>query len=1179
MYSFYTKKLWTPPCAIAKLLLIMRLTTIILITAILQVSASSKAQKITLSEKNTPLVKVFDRISAQSGLEFLVSTSILNSSKPVTLSVKNMELKDVLEKLFDGQPLKYKIENKSVVVSNKIPSLLDGLIARFQQIDVYGTVFDEGQNVLPGATIKIKGTAKSLITGSDGVFTFSQVDDDIVLVISYIGYKTQEVLVKGKKMPLRIVLLAARSELEEVNVSYSTGYQSIPKERATGSYSIITAEELGKKTAPGLLERLEGTTSGLLINVGTPDMSLTTNRDNFTIRGTSTINSEKKPLVVLDGFPTELDLVNINPDNVESITVLKDAAAASIWGVRAANGVVVIVSKKGTYSNSPRVDYSSNFTFTGRPRLDYRKVLNASQYLEYEKEMVDKGLLPAQKSAMSLYPQPLTPGADLALQLKRGTITQQQYTAEVQRLSQFNVNDQYQQYLLQSPFAQQHNVSISGGSSITRNYLSAAYSDERTNSKGDYNSRLVVSFSNETKITPKLTFSAETFVTLLKQQNNGIGLRANQPGINTLLPYDQLVNANGNGVDFAYKTNARTLDSLQTKGYLPWKYNYLDELSNADNSNRSVAYRLKGGLNYKIISWLSADLKYMTERSFTKTRNFYNQNTYTARDMINRYTTTDTHVRGIPLGGILNLNDAEQNNYNMRGQVNFNPDFKSAGRLDAIFGAELRQTLSSGYGNQIYGYDDRLLSSTAVNFFQIYKTADGNVRIPYPQGIANRKDRYASVFGNFTYTYQNRYSLSGSFRKDDSNLFGAAKEFRTVPLWSLGGMWRANEEDFLIDSKWLSKLNFRVTIGYNGNLNKETSPYLIMQQSGTNPINTDPYASIANPANPQLRWERVRTFNIGTDFSLFNYVVNGTVDTYWRKSLDLLGRVEIDPTYGFTSLRANQLEMTGRGVDIELNAKVIHTKAFSWTPSLSVSFNKNEVTKAYFQQETTSYYTNANNPIQGKQLGSLYTYRFAGLNQNGNAMMYNGKGEKILADLNTFDQKDIDAVAYQGNTIPPYFGGLSNTFRYKDFELYTLFTFKVGHKFMRPTTDQIFQLPYTRIAHSDLANRWKVPGDEFKTNVPAIDPLHTGSYNYINSDYFVEDASYARFRDISLAYNIPVKQMNWKAFKAINVSVTGRNLAIWTANKKGIDPDYLDALNSSVLPPSKSFVFSVKAAF
>jgi len=1157
----------------------MRLTTLILITAIMQVSAGSFAQSITLSEKNAPIMKVFEKIRQQSGYDFIVTGSILKNTRPVNIQVKNMQLREVLGMVFENQPLEYTVDNKSVLIREKTKSFLDRLVDKFQNFDVYGKVFDEEGNVIPGATVKIKGSSKSVITRSDGVFTFSDVNEDAVLVISYVGYNRQEIPLKGRKMPLKVILEVAKSDLQEVNVTYSTGYQNIPKDRATGSFDVISGEQIGKKVAPGLLERLEGSASGMLVNVGTPDRSLTLNRDNFTIRGTSTINSEKKPLIVLDGFPTELDLVNINPDNIENITILKDAAAASIWGVRAANGVIVIESKKGSFSNSPQINFSSIFTLIGRPRLDYRKVLNSAQYLDLEKELIDKNILPTQKSAFSLYPRPLSTGADLYLQLKRGAISHQQYNDQVRQLSQVNVNDQYQKYLLQSPFSQQYNISISGGSAITRNFLSASYTDERSNNKGDFGSRMVVNFNNETKITPKLTLSAETFVTLLKQKNNGIGLKASQPGPNTLLPYDQIVAANGVANNFSYYAKAQTLDSLQNKGYLPWKYNYFDELANADNTFRSLAYRLTAGLNYKIEPWMSADVKFMTEREFDKTRNYYNPNTYMARNMINTYTVAATQEKGIPFGGILDLRDAEQNNYNIRGQMGFNPDFGAAGRLDAIVGVELRETLSSGYGNREYGYDDRLLSSIPVNYTQTYKTSDGNQKVPYTVFNENRKDRYASIFGNFTYTYKAKYSLSGSFRKDDSNLFGASKEFRAVPLWSLGGMWRAKDEDFMAGATWLSKLNLRATAGYNGNLNKDTSPYLVMQQSGNNPFNNDPYGSIYNPANPLLRWERVQTFNLGADFSLFNYRISGSVDAYWRKSLDLLGNVAINPTYGFTSLLANQLEMKSRGIDIELSANVVRNSQFSWTPSFNFSFNTNKVTKAFFQQQTISYYTDAKNPIQGQALGSLYTFKYAGLNEHGNAMIYNGKGEKVLADLPTFDPKDLGAIQYQGNTTPPYFGGLSNTFTYQNFELYTLFTFKAGHKFMRPTADPIFQIAYNRIAQADLANRWRVPGDELKTNVPAIDPLHTSNDSYVHSDYFVENASYIRFRDLTLTYNIPVKKLGWTAFQMLSVSATGRNLALWTANKEGIDPDYLDDLTSSVLPPSRSFVFSVKATF
>ncbi len=1179
MYKNYTNKMGMQKRHVHKILLVMRLTIVIIILSMLQVSASTYAQKITYVQKGVSLAQLFKEIKKQTGFNVVWNERKLNANQVIDANFKNSSVEEVLDKGLNGLSLTYTLDHKTIVIKEKKTSLLDDLVARFLAIDVYGTVFDEAGNVLPGASVKIKGTSRFTVTRADGIFAFSQADENSVLVFSYIGYKPQEMAVKGLRMPLKVIMEVSKSDLEEVNVSYSTGYQNIPKERATGSFDIISGAQIGKKVAPNLLERLEGAGSGLLVNVGTPDRSLTQNRDNFTIRGVSTINSEKKPLIVLDGFATELDLVNINPDHIESITILKDAAAASIWGVRAANGVLVIESKKGTFSNKPQVDFSSIFTMTGSPRLDYRKVLNAAQYLDLERELVDKNILPPQKNAFSLYPPPLSTGADLYLQLKRGSITQQQYANEVQRLSQIDANQQYQQYLLQSPFSQQYNISISGGSSVTRNYLSSSYSDERTNNKGDFGSRMVINFSNETKITPKLTFSAETFVTLLKQKNNGIGLKANQPGTNTLLPYDQIVDGNGNATNFSYKAKAQTLDSLQNRGYLPWKYNYLDELANADNTSRSLAYRLTAGLNYKIKPWMSAGLKYMTEREFDKVRNYYSPDTYMARNIINNYTVATTHVRGVPVGGILDLNDAEQNNYNVRGQLNFNPDFGVAGRLDAVVGVEFRETLLSGYGNRAYGYDDRLLSSTPVNYTQVYKTADGDSKIPYVQSVNNRKDRYASVFGNFTYTYRSKYSLSGSFRKDDSNLFGASKEFRAVPLWSLGGLWRAKDEDFMAGTTWLSRLNLRATAGYNGNLNKDTSPYLVMQQSGSNPVNNNPYGSVYNPANPQLRWERVQTFNAGTDFSLFNYTINGSIDAYWRKSLDLLGRVDINPTYGFTSLLVNQLQMKSRGVDVELNAKIISTKAVSWTPSVHVSFNTNKVTRAYFQQETTTYYTNRNNPIQGQQLGSLYTYKYAGLNNQGNAMIYNGKGEKVLADLRTFDEKDLGALQFQGNTTPPYFGGMSNTFLYKDFELYTLFTFKAGHKFMRPTADQIYTISYLRVAQADLADRWRVPGDEAKTNIPAIDPLHTGYDRYINSDYFVEDASYIRWRDVTLTYHIPVKKMKWKAFDGLSVSATGRNLALWTANKEGIDPDYLDNLNLSVLPPSKSFVFSVKAIF
>jgi len=1144
----------------------------------MQASAKGYSQ-ITLHAANAPLEKIFESIKKQTGYVFFYTGTGLEKAR-VNIQVNNASIEETLSKCLKDLPYTYKIVDKNIVLQYKEESLIDkakeflGLPVKFN-----GKVTDSVGIPLIGASVRLDKTSYHTITGADGEFNFDAVPTGkYKIIITYIGYQqlVQDVEINGKALTVNLTLHPAYARLNDVIVS--TGYQNIPKERATGSFSSITSKEIEKSSAPDLLERIEGGAAGLLVNVGQPDRSLIKNRDNFSIRGISTINSVTTPLIVLDGFPTELDLVDINPEDVENITILKDAAAASIWGIRAANGVLVITTKKGKFSSEPQVSYSSIFTFTGKPRLDYTSSLNSAGMLSLEKELVDKNILPFAPSPLVLLPYTYSTGAQLALDLKNGTITQQQYDQQVANLSSINVDGQYQKYILQSPFSQQHNIAISGGSATSRNYFSTSYSSESPNAKNDFDNRLTVDFSNETKISSKLTFSAESFVTILDQKNNGIGLTGLQPGFTTLSPYDQLVNANGVPNNFSFKSTARALDSLQNQGFQPWKYNFIDEMANADNTEKSLAYRLTTGLNYSIVPAISVDLKYMIERSYDKTRDYYSSDTYYARNLINSYTDVKTHVNGIPVGGILNQTDADQNNYNLRGQINLSPNFGKDNQLYAIVGAEIRQTVSSGNGDDAYGYDDRLLTSTPVNYNTRYNTVNGSSQVPFNQTFANREDRYASFFGNFTYTYKEKYDLSGSFRKDNSNLFGSANDGTNVPLYSLGGKWHLLEENFIKQVSWISDLDLRATFGYNGNINKNNSPYLIISPgTNVNEINGGPYANIINPANPELSPERVKTINFGTDFALFNRRLSGSVDAYWRKSLDLLGQVAVNPTYGFTSLFANRLEMSGRGIDVELHGYVIKAPGFQWNSSVDFSYNTNKVTKTFFQQNTTDYYTNPANPVQGQTLGTIYTYRFAGLNNQGDAMIYNGAGTKEYADDVNFDSKDLGTLAKEGVTSPPYFGSFGNTFTYKNFELYSLITFKAGYQFIRPTINNVFGDP--REASADWANRWEKPGDEAHTDVPSIDPLHEDYTKYEESDLFVENASYIRLREVTLTYKVPVKNLNWGFIKSLSFSVSGRNLALWTANKYGIDPDYLPSPFAVSLPPSKSLVLSVRANF
>lgn len=1155
----------------------MKWVACLVLVACLQARAGILAQSVTLHEKNASLTAVFKVIEKQSGYVFFFNYQWLSEARPVSLDLDQAPLEKVLEECFRDQPFTYTIVNKAIVVKQKDQPGEPVTSPVGVMPDIHGVVRDENNKPVAGVSVLVKGTHKGTTTDEHGSFSLKEVDPGATLVFSSVNYETVEIAVK-RKTEWTVSLKSKVSQLNDVSVTVSTGYQKIPRERATGSFGIVTAEDLASRPDPGLMERLEGMTSGMLVNVGQQDRDLTLNHDQFSIRGLSTILSEQKPLIVLDGFPTELDLVNINPGDIEKITILKDAAAASIWGVRAANGVLVIDTKKGSYGATPIVSFSSILKLTDGPRLNAIPTANSAQFLGLEKELVDKGILP--RPVSPLYPAPPLPqGSGLYLAYKNGQIGQQVLDDSIAQLQQADVRQQYRHYLLRAPFSQQYHLSVSGGSGGMRNFISASYSDEYPFAIGDYGRRLTVNFNNETRLSRRLVFTGESLLTLLQQKNNGIGITGLQPGTTSLAPYDQIVDKNGKGTDFAFVMSSREMDSLQKKGFLSWRYNFLNELANADNTYSSLAYRLSPGLRYDILpSILSAEVKYMMERSYGKTWNYYNQDTYTARNLVNSYTDIMTHANGIPAGGILDQAHSEQNNYSLRGQVNLSPNFGALHRLDMIAGAEIRETLTTGDSSRYYGYDDRTLTAGVVNYTKQYNTVYSFATVPLVQGFTNQRDRYTSVFGNFTYTYNRKYSLSGSIRKDNSNLFGASDKYHAVPLWSVGGLWHLGEEGFMRHD-WLTLLNLRATYGYNGNVNKQTSPYLITQTSTQpNPFNGSPYASVFNPANPLLRWEQVATFNLGTDFGLFHNRLSGSLDIYWKKSTYLLGQVSIDPTYGFTNLLTNQLEMTNHGIDLMLAGELITGKAFHWRASVNFSYNINKVTGAYYQQNTTTYYTGGN-PVQGRPLNSLFVYRFAGLDQSGTAMLYTGKNTKIAADDYTFDETDLGSVAYKGVTVAPYFGGMTQEFRYRNFELSFLLTYKFGHKFLRPGVDDYYTTPYAHNANADIAQRWEQPGDEKKTDVPAVDPVHLSLYRYRSSDLFVEDAGYIRWKQASLAYHFPAGMLHNSIVKGMTLSVSGQNLAIWTVNKEGIDPDYIPMNSAAILPPSRSFVFSVQANF
>lgn len=1143
------------------------------------------SQRLAAQARNMPVTAALKQITKSFGTSFVFENSLLEdisvSFDPATLSGKSVEA--ALKELLYPKGLIFLFVNDNTYtiirdVRKKNPPV-GMVVGTVDQKAFSGTVTDENNRPLPGVTVKNLSNKEGALTDGNGYYSLKHANVGDMLVFTFIGYKTQQQLVSNSS---RLTVSMAPDNIQLSTVEVSTGYQTIAKERATGSFSQIKDQDMEKKVTMNVADKMEGLVSGLLVTANPPDASgRPTTKTSLTLRGRNTLRAQQDPLIVIDGFPYEGDLAMLNPEDISRITFLKDAAAASIWGVRAANGVVVIEMKKGR-NQGRQINFSTNYTIGGRPDLGYRPVANSADYLNFEQEAVNKSLLP-DPTGRTL---PATSaGADIFFRYKRGEITAAQRDALVAQLASYDFKSQYNKYLLQQQQIKQYNLSVSGGNEVAKYFISGSFSDELPVAKGNRNQRVTLNSGNTFQLTKKLEANVGFMIVMTTNKNNGPGLRPLEPGTSTLLPYDRIVDDNGAPMQYARAFNRRTLDSLEKMGYQPWKYNYIDELANADNTSRSNLYRFNGGFNYKIMPGLSAAISGLYEKSFSRTRNYYNPNTYTSRNTVNNATSVQAGklVYGLPRGGILDFSNAEMEHYDVRGQLNFNKSLGANHRIDAVGGGEIRQVWATGASSRLYGYDDQTLTSSLVNYDTYYKTAVTNYqnKPSNPNSLSDARDRYLSWYTNANYTYKEKYVLSGSARLDDSNLFGASKEYRATPLWSIGGMWKLGEENFL-HIPVMNRLNIRATYGVNGNVDKTTSPYLIAAiPSSIGYYNGLPYANISNPANPLLRWEKTKTLNFGLDASFWNSRLEMSIDAYFKRCYDLLGPAEFNPTYGFTTLIVNTAKVDNRGIDLNLSADIIRTKAFSWKSILNLGYNVNKVASSNLQRELVTYYVNSgagSNPVKGKPIEAVYSYRFGGLDSVGRPTVLSGGGKRMLSEDDI--SADLSTITYSGSTVPKYFGGWTNTFRYKQLELTALVTFKLGYIFRRPSVSY-FSYSTQKSIHKDVALRWRQPGDESKTIVPVM-PSTGVNYSdqwYTLSDQLIESGSHIRLREISLSYDLPQQLLRRIHLQRLSLLAYGRNLALWTKNKEGIDPDYIPSAYYSMLPPARSFAIGLRTTF
>lgn len=1145
----------------------MKLTAMLILTACLQVAARTEGQTVTLSVKDVPVKKVFREIQKQTGLNFFVEEAVLDKAGKVTLQVKDMPVVQVINLCLPKEDYSFKIIDGTIVIKEK------ELFEKFSfnpgeepppPIDVHGKVLNEKGEPVEGVTVTVKGTKKATFTDANGEFTLKAVNENATLVFTSINVETYEVAVNNRRELSDISVKTRISALGDITVAASTGFQTISKERSTGSYGVITKEQL-EKPSTNIAQRLIGTTAGLQSRLdvnGNP---------TFEIRGLTSLYANSQPLIVVDGFPIQGDFNSVNPNDVESVTILKDAAAASIWGARSANGVIVIVTKNAKKGTPLKVDFSV-FTRIGKKfDLDYvRPLASSAETVEYEKIAYQNWRTLQNPNSLQDNFFAFSQVGTALNEANFGYITAAERDARLEALKNLDNKKQISDYLLANPVNTQYNLTLSGSSARMSNALSLFYQNNQSNFKETGNKQYMVNYRTNAEVFKWMDFSLSGMLLVNNATNSGVGLG----DIQNMSPYDMLVNPDGSYTDINQKYNPilQRLVPMNRFPYADWTYNPVQEIQNRKLTSEQLNTRIQAGLHFKIIPGLSVDVKGQYELFNTNNRGLYNENTYFVRNTVNVATfwnqavTPNTFTPNLPKGSILTQNRSKVQSYNLRGQVNYNKLFGNMHEVNFLAGAEGNNMVTETFGHPTtYGYNDQTLTAGIFpngpggTFLQIRNWLGANQTFPYTNSFAYRTERYISYYGNAAYTYNRKYTLSGSYRTDASNLITDDPNYRYAPFWSVGGAWQVYREDFMKSVSWVNRLNLRATYGYNGNVDRSTSFRPLISTSGTPNVYSNDYtATISSFGNPTLRWEKTRTWNVGVDYSVFKNKLYGKIDIYSKYGKDLIALLSIPAINGTTSQRLNNAEMINKGIELELGTYINITKNISWRGNLNVSYNQNKITRLFVAAypASTLYSGGTGAYVVGEDANSLWRFQYAGV-INGQPQVVGDKGATY--DFGAFTPGDgRNYMLNTGTRVAPYTLGFVNAFQVKDFNLSFIVTGKFGHVFQRlgfnyPPTWTSRVLPNVKLSEVMNADPSKIVPLPLNPNEPRYyfwDRFH----QYLS--YLVENASHVRMQEVNLTYNLPIKSLKKFSMARLMVYAQGNDLFTVYANEAKEDPEY-----------------------
>ena len=1016
-----------------------------------------------------------------------------------------------------------------------------------QSLTYNGQVTDDANKPIISATVLNKETKDIVKTNQYGLFQIKGNIGDS-LRFSAVGYESQWMTLNpnnGSK--LSIILQSAKVEIEEVQIS--TGYQNIQKERMTGSFYYVDNDLLNRTVSSNVLDRLKDVVPGVNFNQTHP---------RLTIRGVSTIHGNESPLIVLDNFPYEGNIDDINPETVENISVLKDAAAAAIWGARAGNGVIVITTKKATNIAKPKISFSTNFGIGQKGNLYYHPSMTVGDYIDTEIRLFKEG---AYESSINNIDKPaISEVVQLLYANKNNEISQQELENKLNLFRTKDVRRDMNKYLYRNSMDIRSFIDIQGGNNKHDYLISLGYDNNISRNVGLSNNRKSLRVRDNFKfINSRLHLGLEGMIVYMDNILDGQGV------ISGTSPYESYTDENGNPKRINHGYNSRWLESMEAKGFLNWGYNPIEELATGDRVRKNKTYQVNASLKFTIVDGLDFNINYQRRETNNDLRAQMRLDQYFTRDFINRYTQIGSDgvlSFPVPKAGILDLDRQHGSSENFRALLNYNKQW-GLHSIQSLVGIEQREGTNKTDKDRYYGYEEEYERKAFINYHELYTQSYNERRrvvIPYIDGMSHIVNRFKSYYGTLNYSFDNKYVFSSSIRKDQSNLFGVASNMKGVPLYSFGVNWNLHRESFM---GWLngSNLSLKASYGYNGNVDNTLSSSLTARYyAGTASIL--PRAEIVNPPNERLRWERVRIKNIGLTWLSPKQKFNVTLEYYQKDGLDLLGDGPLPASSGVLSFRGNTANTEGKGVEFTLNSLILD-KTFKWKNSFLFSYSQEHISKYLLDVASITSlidFGSGATPVVSKPRYSLFSYQWGGLDPtNGNPLgIIDGvPSADYIKIMNT---ASLDNIKYEGPSLPPFYGSMTNTVQWKQWQL----SFNIGYKFGNyerfPSIQYAFN--YGLGGHGDIYKRWMNPGDELITTVPSM-PENGGNSQrdriYKYSSILVDRGDYIRWNDLRLSYQLASNSNSiLKNIQYLQIYAHLQNLGVlWVKNNRGLDPEAL----------------------